>query len=249
MVNEFVMKNIFLAGLIFMSCAASSQQFISTGSIEFEVRTNNYKVFGDGIWADMAREKFPQFSNTYYTYTFNGDKALYKFDRYDEKTKVQMFLNSNIEDNTWYSDYTAGIFVDQKFVFDNTYLLTGALMNINWKLSPNETREIAGFNCRKATGIIFDSVYVFAFYTEEITTSGGPMGIHGLPGMILGITIPRMYTSWIATKLQVEGVDTKKIIPPVKGKKKDALELKETVKKATQDWGTWGQQAIWNIFL
>ena len=160
-----------------------------------------------------------------------------------------MFINANIEDNYWYSDYTAGTFTDQKYVFDNTYLLSGALMNIEWKLTPNETREIAGFNCRKATGIIFDSVYVFAFYTEEITVSGGPMGLHGLPGMILGVTIPRMYSSWIATRLQVSCIDTKKIIPPVKGKKKDPQELKETVQKATKDWGTWGQQAIWNIFL
>lgn len=243
------MKKILLPVLLLIGCAGYSQQFISTGSIEYEVRTNNHKVFGDGIWADMAKERFPQFSLSYYSFTFNDNKALYKFDRYDEKTRVPMFLNSNIEDNTWYIDYTTGNFTDQKFVFDNTYLLTGALMNIDWKLSPNETREIAGFNCRKATGIIFDSVYVFAFYTEEITISGGPMGIHGLPGMILGITIPRMYTSWVATKLQVAGVDTKKIIPPVKGKKKDALELKETVQKATKDWGTWGQQAVWGIFL
>lgn len=243
------MKKLFLSLLLLPAIIANSQQYISSGQIEFEVRTNNHKVFGDGIWADMARERFPQFSTTYYQYTFNGDKALYKFDRFDEKSKIQMFFNQNIEDNTWYNDYTGGSFIDQKYVFDNTYLLSGQLMNINWKLSPNETREIAGFNCRKATGVIFDSVYVFAFYTEEITTSGGPMGIHGLPGMIMGITIPRMFTSWIATKVQVNGVDTKKIVPPVKGKKKEAQELKETVLKATKDWGTWGQQAIWNIFL
>ena len=122
-------------------------------------------------------------------------------------------------------------------------------MNIDWKLVPNETKEIAGFNCRKAVGKIFDSVYVFAFYTDEITTSGGPMGIHGLPGMILGITIPRMFTSWIATKLQLVDVNLKSIVAPVKGKKKIALELKSTVEKATKDWGTWGQQSVWNIFL
>jgi GLPGLI family protein len=59
-------------------------------------------------------------------------------------------------------------------------------MKIEWKLSPNETREFAGFMCRKATGVIFDSVYVFAFYTDEITVSGGPMGLHGLPGYDYG---------------------------------------------------------------
>ncbi len=132
---------------------------------------------------------------------------------------------------------------------DNNYLLTGALMNIEWKLSPTETREIAGFNCRKATGIIFDSVYVFAFYTDEITISGGPMGINGLPGMILGITIPRMFTSYIATKLQVAGVDVRKVTAPQKGKKKDFVSLRQDVEKVAKNWGKYGQQALWMMSL
>ena len=75
------------------------------------------------------------------------------------------------------------------------------------------------------------------------------MGIHGLPGMILGITIPRMFTSWIATKLQVNGVNTGIIVPPKKGKKKKAIELQKTVENATKDWGSYGQQAVWGLFL
>jgi GLPGLI family protein len=226
----------------------NAQQFINSGMIEFEVRTNNHKVFGDGIWAEMFKDKMPQFSTSWYQFTFNNNKAVYKFDRLDEKTKLPWGSN-NAEDNIWYSDYNEGTFTDQKFVFDNTYLLSDTLMKIDWKLVPNETREIAGFNCRKAVGIIFDSVYVFAFYTDEITVNGGPMGIHGLPGMIMGITIPRMFTSWIATKLQVTGVNTNIIAAPSKGKKKKATELQETVLKVTKDWGTWGQQSVWNLFL
>jgi GLPGLI family protein len=75
------------------------------------------------------------------------------------------------------------------------------------------------------------------------------MGIQGLPGMILGLTIPRMFSSWIATKVQVNGVNTNIIAAPTKGKKKPATELEVSVKKATKDWGTWGQQSVWNIFL
>ncbi|HYM94322.1 MAG TPA: GLPGLI family protein, partial [Chitinophagaceae bacterium] len=170
-------------------------------------------------------------------------------DRLDEKTKLPWNDGSGSQDNIWYSDYDQAKFVDQKSVFGDTYLLTDSLMNFDWKLVPNETREIAGFVCRKAQAIIFDSVYVFAFYTDEITVSGGPMGIHGLPGMILGITIPRMFTSWIATSLKINGVDTKIIQEPAKGKKKKATELKEAVIKATSDWGNWGQQAVWGLFL
>jgi GLPGLI family protein len=242
------MKKIIVLFFVCLGGFANAQQFTSSGMIEFEVRTNNHKTFGDGIWAEMFKDKIPQFSTSWYKFTFNDNKAVYKFDRLDEKTKLPWGSN-NVEENLWYSDYAAGTFTDQKWVFDNTYLLSDSLMQIDWKLVPNETREIAGFNCRKAVGIIFDSVYVFAFYTDEITISGGPMGIHGLPGMILGITIPRMYTSWIATKLQLTGVNTGIIAPPTKGKKKKATELQENVLKVTKDWGTWGQQSVWNLFL
>jgi len=241
------MKRIFLIATLFACSIVHAQQFVNSGVIEFEVRRNNHKTFGDGIWAEMAKDRFPQFSTSYYLFTFADNKAVYKYDRKDEKNKMPW--GNEAEDNIWFSDYVNNTYTDSKFVFDNTYLLHDSLLKINWKLSPNETRDIAGFNCRKATGIIFDSVYVFAFYTDEIAISGGPMGISGLPGMILGITIPRMFTSWVATKVSSSGYDPKKIAAPTKGKKKVASELKENVIKATSDWGTWGQQQIWSIFL
>ena len=77
---------------------------------------------------------------------------------------------------------------------------------------------IAGFNCRKAVGKIFDSVYIFVFYAEEIPISGGPCAIRGLPGMIMGMTIPRLYTSWIATKVNVVSVN-ENVIKPSAAKK------------------------------
>lgn len=229
----------------------NAQQFIESGAIEFEVRTNNHRAMeGEGMWGEMFKDKIPQFSTTYYQYTFNDNKAVYKFDRYDEKSKLPRgFGFGSIEDDVWYNDYITATFTNYKYIVDNNYLLSGALMNIDWKLSPTETREIVGFNCRKATGIIFDSVYVFAFYTDEITISGGPMGIHGLPGMILGITIPRMFTSYIATRLQVAGVDVRKIIAPQKGKKKELNDLRENLQRVSKNWGSYGQQAMWKLSL
>jgi GLPGLI family protein len=242
------MKKLLFALMICSFASTHAQQFISSGMIEFEVRRNNHKAFGDGIWVEMWKDKIPQFSTNYYHFTFHDNKAVYLYDHKDERTKLP-WNNNEGEDDIWYNDYTAGTFIDQKSVFGDNYLMSDSLMNMKWKISPNETREIAGFLCRKATGIIFDSVYVFAFYTDEITIPGGPMGINGLPGMILGITVPRMYTSWIATKLELTGVKTNIITPPQKGKKKKATDLMQNVKKATEDWGSWGQQAIWGLFL
>jgi GLPGLI family protein len=242
------MKKILLSTIVLITLSVNAQQFIGTGLIEYEMRVNNHRMFGDGLWGEMFKDKMPNFSTSYYHLTFDKNKSVYKFDRLNEKDKMPWGSN-NAEENIWYNDFTTSTRINQKFVFDQTYLLSDSLMKMEWKLVPNETREIAGFVCRKAQAIIFDSVYVFAFYTDEITVSGGPMGINGLPGMILGITIPRMFSSWIATKVQVNGVNTNIIAAPTKGKKKPASELEASVKKATKDWGTWGQQSIWNIFL
>lgn len=240
------MKKILMIAVLFIYKNSFSQVFISKGIVEYEVKVNNHKSMGEGSWADMIKDKLPKISTSYYQLTFNSEKSLYKFSKKDMASKMPWEGDS--EDNIWYNDYANNNFIQQKSIFGETYILTDSLVNIKWKMT-NENREIAGFNCRKAVGIIFDSVYVFAFYTDEITVSGGPLSLHGLPGLIMGITIPRMHTSWVATKVQVNEVDDKMIVAPKKGKQKKAGELKETIAKRTKDWGSYGQQAVWNIFL
>lgn len=241
------MRYILLMAVTLSFQSLQAQVFIEKGMIEYEVILNNHKAMGEGTWAEMFKDRVPKLSTSYYQLTFDAGKSIYQFNRKDEKNKTP-WGNDGSEDNLWYNDYKNENFVQQKSVFGDTYILTDSLIKIDWKIT-NENRQIAGFNCRKAVGKLFDSVYVFAFYTDEITVSGGPMSLHGLPGMILGITIPRMFCSWVATKLEVNGVNFAKINAPVKGKKKKAKELQETVVKITKDWGSWGQQAVWNIFL
>ena len=242
------MKYTLIIALSLSLTGLKAQQFLDKGMIEYTVVVNNHKAMGDGTWAEMFKDKIPKLSTSYYQLTFDGDKSIYVFDRKDDKTKSPFFNSDAAEEAVWYNDYEKDNFIQQKNIFGNTYLLSDSMLHIDWKMT-NESRIIAGFNCRKATGVLFDSVYVFAFYTDEILASGGPMGMHGLPGMILGITIPRMFSSWVANKVVVNGVNYAKIVPPTKGKKKKPRELEATIIEATKDWGTYGQQAVWNMFL
>jgi GLPGLI family protein len=123
----------------------------------------------------------------------------------------------------------------QKNMSGSNLEVEDSVRDLQWKLT-NENRIIAGFNCRKAVAIIFDSVYVFAFYTDEIMISGGPCSINGLPGMIMGVSIPRLYTSWIATKVMLDGVDVS-AIKPLTGKKQFTMKnLEAFLKERTKDW-------------
>lgn len=83
---------------------------------------------------------------------------------------------------------------------DDKYILKDSLANITWRFT-DEYRNIAGFECRRVNGATADSLYLVAFYTDEIPVSGGPALSHGLPGMILGLAIPEMHIQYWATKV------------------------------------------------
>lgn len=252
------MKHLLLITLIFCVGMVQAQKFITSGTIEFEVKTNLHRSLGDmwgdenGDWAKQLIAAQPQFTINYYKYNFNGDKASYQYDRSGDTKKVSPWLTNVNEDDFWYNNYQSRRFVNQKAIDDN-YIISGDLKKIKWKLYPDDITSIAGFNCRRASTILYDSVYVFVYYTDEIAVSGGPMSLNGLPGMILGVTIPRLYTSWIATTLTLGQPAIKE---PVKGKKKSETELMQILtevgKSRAKEWKNatrWINPMIWRTFL
>ena len=54
--------------------------------------------------------------------------------------------------------------------------------------------------------------------------------------MILGVTIPRLYTSWIATKVMLNGVDESLIKPVAAKKSYDMKFLQSTIEDRLKDW-------------
>src|SRR5690606_39292194 len=81
------------------------------------------------------------------------------------------------------TDLLAQQSTSQKSIYEETYLITDSLRQIQWRFT-NESREIAGYECRRANALVLDSIYVVAFYTDQIPVSGGPESFTGLPGMI-----------------------------------------------------------------
>lgn len=228
---------------------AAQITFIGKGKIEFERKENLHKQFTeDNEFANEIKKNTPKYKTTYFDLYFDGDQSLYKPGREEQAEKAVFFGEGPASTNTVFNNYSTKTTSSQKQIFETQYLIQDSLRKITWKLT-SDTRRIAGFTCRKATGIVNDSVFVFAFYTDEITLSGGPEGFNGLPGMILGIAIPRINTTWFATKVELYNVTPKDLAAPVKGKKTNYVQLQEILNKSLSDWGEWAQRNIWLVML
>lgn len=228
--------------------AARGQQFITHGKIEFERKTNQHSLLEEAsMWDEAMKKNSPKFHTAYYDLYFKDGLTLYKPGRELEVRQMKLFQTFP-SDNTILTNLSTDSATTQKDIMNDLYIINAANRKIDWKIG-TEIRKIAGFDCRKAVGRIMDSLVVIAFYTDEIIPSGGPESFNGLPGMILGLAIPRMHATWYATKLEVIEVGDKDLAAPKKGKKTTKEDFNGRLTEMLKDWGKEGQRMIPMILL
>ena len=233
-----------------------SAHFTYSGVIEFEKTANMYALMKKEInkdnesYMEPALEQYkknqPQFKKLKSTLSFADNKTLF-MPMPDETNQGgdNRMVNQN---NIIFTDLPASNSICQKTVFEETFLVKDSTRKINWKIT-DETREIAGYPCRRANALVLDSVYVVAFFTEQIPVSGGPESFTGLPGMILGVALPHENLTWFATKVTDKSIESKEIAPPKKGKQTNNKELRKVLGKAMSDWGTYAQIYLKSFYL
>jgi GLPGLI family protein len=216
--------------------------FISQGKIEFEKKFNVWaqleSMHEDEAWMELTKKRMPKFKTTYFDLVFSGSKTLYKPGR--ENPENNSLWSYPAEDNIVYSELDQDKYIGQKKMYGDVFNIQDSTRKIKWKMT-DETKSIAGFTCRRANAIVMDSIYVVAFYTEEILSTGGPESFNGLPGMILGIALPHQHITWFATKVLANDVLEANIVPPTKGKKINQRTLRETLTDRLKDWGPMSQ--------
>jgi GLPGLI family protein len=244
------MKKIVLGILLLLSMSVvQAQTFHSTIRVEFE-RTvyvrQQYKELADD-WFEMIKDRVPEKVVSYYEFIGDTTKSLYRLTK-EAVIPQNMWYEAMGEKNIVYNNYTTGQTITQKPVAEETFLINDSLTKIRWKIT-NDTRTIAGYDCRKAIGFIDDTLAVFAFYTDEILVSGGPESIHGLPGMVLGLGVPRLHASWFATSVETNGVPINNIAPATKGKKVTRNGMMAALDNVLKNWGKYGSAMRLNYVL
>ena len=240
--------------------SAQNKHFPTQGTIEFEKKVNMYalikemiKKYPNETWYtqifDQYQKTNPQFKSLKSTLTFAKEQTLF--------TPIEATVQQNNffgdypgveQKNTIYTNTAVMTSTSQKKVYEELYLVKDSTRKINWKIT-NEIRNIAGYDCRRANALIMDSVYVVAFYTDQIPVSGGPESFTGLPGMILGVALPYEHMTWFATKVTELTVTDNQLKAPTKGKPQNNAGLLSILKSALKDWGNNGKDALKGFML
>lgn len=239
------MKNIlfvFVASLLIHNSFGQAR-FITEGKIEFERKVNLHAdMKGDDAWITEWKKNIPQFKTTYFDLSFTSNKTFYRPGKENEENN-RLRWEQPAEDNIIYSELDKHAVTSQKRIFEKTFLIQDSTKNIQWKIT-DEKRTIAGFECRRANALIMDSIYIVAFYTDEIITPGGPESFAGLPGMILGLAIPHEHVTWFATKLFATPVTETEFKVPAKGTKTTNAAMKDYIQSSLKDWGRWADRYV-----
>jgi len=253
------MKLLITLTMLFLSATTSLRaqhaHFTRSGAIEYERKTNAWIVIEKEInkdneaWLRPALDNYkknkPQFRVLKSTLSFSGNKTLFTPIEADPASNVFIISVMPLltQNNIIYNDLNNGQTIAQRKVLGDAFLVSDSTRKIKWKIT-DETRDIAGYHCRRANGIMLDSIYVVAFYTTQIPVPGGPESFNGLPGMILGVALPHENISWFATKVTDTTLPDNTVIPPKKGKKTSNKGFILDLQTAMKDQGPLGANLV-----
>ena len=137
-------------------CYAQNARFTTSGTVEYDKSSNIYAIMPRLITKENeyymkpayeAIRKQPQFRVLKSTLKFGDNKTLFTPIPPEIGSGNSVVISEQI--NTVYSDLEKSTAVSEKDVYGDKILLTDSTRKIDWKIT-DETRDIAGFSCRRA---------------------------------------------------------------------------------------------------
>ncbi len=248
------MRIIYILVLSFIVGTSAAQvNFISAGKITYERRVSQFAALvnaeaEDNMWMEELKKQFPKVVADNYTLQFNNKESFYYLTKENPDNKYINMIFKPSETNYVNQKHELGTVTSAANVFENTYLVNDSLVKYEWKIT-GEVRDIAGFECKKAVTKICDSVVVVAFYTDQIPVQAGPENFNGLPGMILGIAVPRLGTTIFATSISLQAAPNYVLPTLSKPKKTTIKQLDTDLVKVTKDWCKEAAAILWFLKL
>lgn len=228
--------------LILLCCSQFIAQHHSYGKITFERRTNLEKRYTDQRMKRMINES-NKIRNEEFAFYFNDTVSAFVPIQDNNPSDVSWMTSKN----SYYQNLKSNEQLTVLSLFGKFLYVRDSLPQRNWKITEN-TRNIAGYDCRKAIYQKNDSTRLYAWYTPIITPSVGPEGFCGLPGTILGLATEDGGIVYFAKKIDLV-VPKKEELLLDSGKNK-VFTIAELRQKIEKEYGNtpWGKRLFDDLF-
>lgn len=257
------MKKYLISCLLLTAISLSAQEKLSVeyeSKMEFDVNKNGFVMTtttGDGgsntkIGVDKEMEnklKEAMSKPSYFNLTLTPDESEFKIVEKvsnDQPSEGGMQIKFSAGGGTTYKNLKEKISLKAVSNFNQDFLITDEIKNYDWKIS-KESKEILGYEVRKAEAIADSITTIIAWYAPKLTYKNGPDIYGGLPGLIMEMEINSDSPQKGKKKVTYKAVsfevitDKKGIERPKKGKKMTQDEFmkwnKEQMEKMKEIYG------------
>lgn len=132
-----------------------------------------------------------------------------------------------------YADLETGQTHHQRDFMGRIFLVESPKEKLKWKMTGNQ-KMILNYPCQEATTMI-DSSNVSAWFTPRIANQTGPMGLDGLPGLILEATMQDGQVLIQADSIELKALEKNAIQKPKEGKKVSRDEFRQIVDEKNKE--------------
>lgn len=153
---------------------------------------------------------------------FNSDESFFKVEpqlEIENNSYYEFALGPDGND-VHYCNIKQSINIIQRDAYGELFIIE--MPETKWELL-NDTKQIGGYTCYKATTIRLSKnskgvikMPVEVWYTPEISIPYGPIGYNGLPGLIMELTM--LNFSYYVEKIELNSEKNYKISKPTRGK-------------------------------
>jgi GLPGLI family protein len=222
--------------------AWAQTDYISTGKIIFERRTNLEKRF-----TDQRMKRFVTEANKIriesFQLAFNDTSSYFAVVPSNEPEEMAWLTTKN----AYYQNLNESSQLMMLAVFGQNVYVQDSLPQRTWKITDSK-RTICGYECRKAIYQKNDSTTLYAWYSPILTPSVGPEGFCGLPGTILGLATEDGGIVYFAKKIDLVAPKKEELLlNPGKNKVFTIAELRQKIEK---EYGStpWGKSLFNDLF-
>lgn len=158
-------------------------QFVQSGKITYERKTNLLKIENlPPFLKKYAEEKKVKIDEFILTFNEKGSVFAPKAATAISNDPSEMLTTKN----TVYANHTNQDRMTMMDMMGNKIYIQDTINKIKWTMTDN-TRRLAGYECKMAIYRKDSVTNIYAWYAEELVPAVGPETFSGLPGTILGL--------------------------------------------------------------